>query len=173
MGSLPRLQGFNSKLVRLKGRQPRIYHLQWYSFQFQTGAIKRLRNCKAVHTTRTGFNSKLVRLKEAQRAREPIPSAKFQFQTGAIKSKKVFFSFGVFWRVFQFQTGAIKSGGCQPRLPSVDGFNSKLVRLKAECAHRNGNPRMRFNSKLVRLKVRRLAFRIAALGRVSIPNWCD
>ena len=80
----------------------------------------------------TSFNSKLVRLK-GRSAVHPLARAfAFQFQTGAIKScVRVRSSRRSLW-LFQFQTGAIKR----------------------ECAHGNGNPRMRFNSKLVRLKDR-------------------
>ena len=56
--------------------------------------------------------------------------------------------------MFQFQTGAIKSN---KRLVNVrtdiQGFNSKLVRLKVDWASEKHQRRNSFNSKLVRLKV--------------------
>ena len=75
------------------------------------------------------FNSKLVRLKGAPSAGclSPVES-RFQFQTGAIK------------RYIRENVDAL-----------MEGFNSKLVRLKAETD-----------------------MGIRGFGKcVSIPNWCD
>ena len=76
----------------------------------------------------------------------------FQFQTGAIKSKSASVLRCVVLLLFQFQTGAIKSeGGGSPYAVS-NGFNSKLVRLKADKPPSFRARLTSFNSKLVRLK---------------------
>ena len=64
---------------------------------------------------------------------------------------------------FQFQTGVIRSVrgamNCATTSQEDKGFNSKLVRLKADtrtCAavvHHGAKCKRRFNSKLVRLEV--------------------
>ena len=78
---------------------------------------------------------------------------KFQFQTGAIKRCGVNGNGGQQLRRFQFQTGAIKrSNSKQPLNAYLQGFNSKLVRLKACHAARVPRSATCFNSKLVRLK---------------------
>ena len=99
------------------------------TFQFQTGAIKRIEtqtdaalaarfNSKLVRLkvlllppcvlAILRFNSKLVRLKEDIELTWLRPDARFQFQTGAIKRWHTSLSV-LAMRVFQFQTGAIKS----------------------------------------------------------------
>ena len=96
----------------------------------------------------------------------------FQFQTGAIKRKEGTRRL-VAYHVFQFQTGAIKS---QKRVKSqrnsLKGFNSKLVRLKAQNEDVLAKTQERFNSKLVRLKVEQIIL-YTDFEDVSIPNWCD
>ena len=53
---------FNSKLVRLKAKLS-ICKSVAYSFQFQTGAIKRNAGSTLITHSLWGFHSKLVRLK--------------------------------------------------------------------------------------------------------------
>ena len=99
------------------------------TFQFQTGAIKRLRH----------------HLIEAEKRR-------FQFQTGAIKSGTANVQGSPSASVFQFQTGAIKRNMWMRSLGiSMRNFNSKLVRLKVVTPRKAVHP-SNFNSKLVRLK---------------------
>ena len=60
--ALTEITGFNSKLVRLKGRPSKSPQSHCWWFQFQTGAIKRYIP-DGGSPCRHGFNSKLVRLK--------------------------------------------------------------------------------------------------------------
>ena len=54
---------FNSKLVRLKGREGAIESAFMDEFQFQTGSIKRRIHSARLPSSWKRFNSKLVRLK--------------------------------------------------------------------------------------------------------------
>ncbi len=55
--------GFNSSLVRLKDLSGANLAGLDMSFQFQSGAIKRLNDALDLHREHRGFNSSLVRLK--------------------------------------------------------------------------------------------------------------
>ena len=81
----PSLQGFNSKLVRLKVDKDIFEETYYEVFQFQTGSIKRV-----------VYLMPMLRI------------ASFQFQTGSIKSAPPR-AFMPGCSVFQFQTGSIKS----------------------------------------------------------------
>ena len=98
---------FNSKLVRLKG----VVVLQ-VSGEKSAGFNSKLVRLKVMlppldFNTLLRFNSKLVRLKV---------HSEICLQTSI---------------PFQFQTGSIKRGNGGLRKPTSQGFNSKLVRLKA------------------------------------------
>ena len=141
---------FNSKLVRLKAEVPSTPPQRYSTFQFQTGAIKSGPHLIQRAAEGGSFNSKLVRLKACSSVPGPVPPRLFQFQTGAIKSAA--------WRrrlgacaLFQFQTGAIKS----------------------RLFWRVGAFSFAFQFQTGAIKSCGLALRIAALGPVSIPNWCD
>ena len=143
-------KSFNSKLVRLKALTRRGGGGAPLEFQFQTGAIKRTYGYTVDALEVMRFNSKLVRLKEGASSMESLNALKFQFQTGAIKSNM---------RVV-------------PVLELKLCFNSKLVRLKVGVNYASAREAC-FNSKLVRLKADCSLDRAAAIGEVSIPNWCD
>ena len=147
---IPR-QGFNSKLVRLKGWDIRFASACQCLFQFQTGAIKRLSlqarlSSETEFQFQTGaiksasgygtsplircFNSKLVRLKGHRPLHRRAHSSRFNSKLVRLKDN---FGRSHVQRVsmFQFQTGAIKRRDWTfPRGPPSLGFNSKLVRLK-------------------------------------------
>ena len=77
---------------------------------------------------------------------------RFQFQTGAIKRPGSHALIGEQFYVFQFQTGAIKSPtGCR-RCGCHRGFNSKLVRLKANInlAWQSFLPRFQFQTGAIK-----------------------
>ena len=123
--------GFNSKLVRLKGKLLIRVRKLTRKFQFQTGSIKSIASSEPKLCDRSGFNSKLVRLKVAC-GRSLRFLRLFQFQTGSIKSSLRLLSKAAMTAAFQFQTGSIKR---ELATRAIDndwtGFNSKLVRLKA------------------------------------------
>ena len=79
------INGFNSKLVRLKDQFFVISGYFVVLFQFQTGSIKSHGVFQQVELRRS-FNSKLVRLKELCDPCPTTQSVEFQFQTGSIKS---------------------------------------------------------------------------------------
>ena len=56
------------------------------TFQFQTGAIRRLFKKRKLMRNFRGFNSKLVRLEEEKQVGCYGTGKGFQFQTGSIKS---------------------------------------------------------------------------------------
>ena len=100
-------------------------------FQFHTGSIKSKK--EVVRTLRgyTGFNSILVRLKVSCKPKQRTLMTKFQFHTGSIKSVWAHYrqrSAGM----FQFHTGSIKRVSHLQESNQGAGFNSILVRLKAD-----------------------------------------
>ena len=101
------IQGFNSKLVRLKDHQLMNQSTNNNKFQFQIGAIKSI-------PLRLTISLAFL----------------FQFQIGAIK--RLYWTSGNIhtFDTFQFQIGAIKRFDSLGRESRVGGFNSKLVRLK-------------------------------------------
>ena len=99
------LNGFNSKLVRLKGEIWRSLRLGW--------------GC---------FNSKLVRLK-VRDAIKNQDKEEFQFQTGSIKRlSKMRLSHKC--QSFNSKLVRLKAPGYQVNPFIISRFNSKLVRLK-------------------------------------------
>ena len=79
-------KSFNSKLVRLKVDPDTLSYLT-ITFQFQTGSIKSLPSRNLITVSRSCFNSKLVRLKVMNRQEPYGHTIEFQFQTGSIKRK--------------------------------------------------------------------------------------
>ena len=119
---------FNSKMVRLKAYYVTCSFLTLRKFQFQNGAVK-----------------------SSMTAKKLLQMAKFQFQNGAVKSYAL-----PHWihliTMFQFQNGAVKSDTLVIIRASYCGFNSKMVRLKAEVRRNLWLLKIRFNSTMVRLK---------------------
>ena len=75
---------------------------------------------------------------------------------------------------FQFHTGSIKSTSDKIDLmPWVGGFNSILVRLKAESVADLVRQSQGFNSILVRLKATYAKWYSRYAQNVSIPYWFD
>ncbi len=56
----------------------------------------------------------------------------FQFQNGTIKSGKFQLLNYILFYAFQFQNGTIKSQSVMRHTHPIEGFNSKMVRLKGE-----------------------------------------
>ena len=143
-------------------------------FQFQTGAIKRLKLHHSLEAMRC-FNSKLVRLKVAV---GPITSkasvSTFQFQTGAIKSV-VGCSLSHSPRLFQFQTGAIKrdeQGQTGGAIEARFQFQTGAIKRKTVNNDKVQNFAMfQFQTGAIRSNSKQ--YILACNAHVSIPNWCD
>ena len=181
--------------MRLKGVTQRYFLPSEPSFQFQTGAIKRVvSSIGGWYTPSFQFQTGAIKSKASQRTTDffcefqfqtgaikssPGSSSQFcnqefQFQTGAIKSRIIPAIYVRDAALFQFQTGAIKSAINHHNRVICKGFNSKLVRLKVGVGIWISHSRVTgFNSKLVRLKAMARGISRATLIDVSIPNWCD
>jgi len=144
-------------------------------FQFHTGSIKR--SSHPIRFTRPlpSFNSTLVRLKVAKvRGLNAALLHVFQFHTGSIKSRSkrsVFRDARQSW--FQFHTGSIKRLGKELFRVTKDGFQFHTGSIKSSvipvrlCKEYSG-----FNSTLVRLKADAAGKR-SICPVVSIPHWFD
>ena len=74
--------------------------------------------------------------------------------------------------MFQFQNGSIKSRMSMNVSAKINGFNSKMVRLKAGILFITIAGPASFNSKMVRLKELQITTADNP-SRVSIPKWFD
>ena len=148
------------------------------TFQFQNGAIERLKFMKTL-TTPTCFNSKMVRLREVNRIAHLCYICKFQFQNGAIESKIATEELPYNSIKFQFQNGAIESkhgNGCSLHSTWFQFQNGAIERFKPVMVFdrnkvfqfQNGAIEreyqrgiyvtfQRFNSKMVRLRAKILS----------------
>ena len=142
--------GFNSKLVRLKVGHLCTGGVDFFQFQFQTGAIKSDNTDIHVIRQRDSFNSKLVRLKGLRVPRLSRVRACFNSKLVRLKVP-----FGLRnWRRWT-------------------RFNSKLVRLKGSTCDSSSVLSRTFQFQTGAIKSDYRFWHVCVYGLVSIPNWCD
>ena len=182
---------FNSNLVRLQENQmalkTRYYHVSipiWCDykyvvflhfhcnslFQFQSGAITSLRQCRDRAPFRE-FQFQSGAITSDEGGNEDWLYFEFQFQSGAITRMAQSFC-SVLSIEFQFQSGAITSFAKYSRCECGVLFQFQSGAITRQRSPLSSNRRTCFNSNLVRLQAFSTDIKNSPVS-VSIPIWCD